>query len=236
VTSPVKPLTRRERATATRARITDAAAACFGERGYAGTTMDIVAAKAGVAIQTVYFVFHSKPKLLIETISANAWATDQRPQASESFGSAIVEAADGPRRLAIAVDAGVEIYRRAASLFPVLAEASSIDPDVLIAWQRIVNERRAGMTRIAELMSVRGELRRGLSAEHAADILVGLHRHELYLAFTRDCGWSIDAFKAWLYSILCRELLPSAVATAALTPGSKATADRSFAAELVDLP
>jgi len=42
------------------------AAACtvFSERGFAGTTMDAVAAEAGVAVQTLYFSFHTKAELL----------------------------------------------------------------------------------------------------------------------------------------------------------------------------
>ena len=51
---------RREKAQATRLRIVEAALAAFLDRGYSGTTMDAVAAQAGVAVQTVYFVFHTK--------------------------------------------------------------------------------------------------------------------------------------------------------------------------------
>src|SRR6478672_6172893 len=57
-------LTRRDRARATRLRITKAAYALFCERGYAGTTMADVASAAGVAVQTVYFSFHTKSELL----------------------------------------------------------------------------------------------------------------------------------------------------------------------------
>ncbi len=56
VKRPVRSeLTRRDRARATRLRITKAAYALFCERGYSGTTMIDIADAAGVAVQTVYF-------------------------------------------------------------------------------------------------------------------------------------------------------------------------------------
>src|SRR4249919_1205351 len=60
-------LTRRDRARATRLRITKAAYTLFCERGYAGTTMVDIAEAAGVAVQTVYFTFHTKSELLSRT-------------------------------------------------------------------------------------------------------------------------------------------------------------------------
>ena len=66
---PVKSSTQsgpsgRRRARATRSRITKAASELFAERGYVGTTMADIAAAAGVAVQTVYFVFHTKAEVL----------------------------------------------------------------------------------------------------------------------------------------------------------------------------
>src|SRR5215208_4437797 len=57
-------LTRRDRARATRLRITKAAYALFCDRGYSGTTMSDIAESAGVAVQTVYFTFHTKSEVL----------------------------------------------------------------------------------------------------------------------------------------------------------------------------
>ena len=57
-------LTRRDRARATRLRITKAAYNLFCDQGYTGTTMSDIADAAGVAVQTVYFTFHTKSELL----------------------------------------------------------------------------------------------------------------------------------------------------------------------------
>lgn len=236
MTDAVKPTTRRERARATRLRIVDAAATLFAEAGYAGTTMEAIAQAAGVAVQTVYFVFHTKGELLIETMSVLAWGPEPRSEAARGWIQLAFEASGGARRLAIAVDAGAEIYRRAAPLFGAFIAASSVDPEVRTAWQRIVDERRAGMSRLIELIHGRAELREGVSSSYAADVMVGLHRHELFLAFTRECGWSVETYKAWLFATLCRQLLPDEAAAAALEFRSLATAGTSFEAALRDLP
>lgn len=232
----VKPSARRDRARATRLRIIEASAVLFAEQGYAGTTMEAIAQAAGVAVQTVYFVFHTKGELLIETMSVLAWGPEPRSQAARGWIQLAFETSGGARQLAIAVDAGAEIYRRAAPLFGALIAASSVDPEVRTAWQGIVDERRAGMSRLIEFMNGRGELREGVSSSYAADVLVGLHRHELFLAFTRECGWSVETYKAWLFATLCRQLLPDEAASAALEPRSPATAGTSFEAALRDLP
>ena len=63
---PVKPVrpTRREKALATRERIVRAAIDVFAEAGFVGARMNDIAARAEVAVQTVYFVFHTKAELL----------------------------------------------------------------------------------------------------------------------------------------------------------------------------
>src|SRR5918996_553496 len=55
---------RQAQAAATRSDILDAAQRLFEERGYAATTMEAIAAGAGVALKTVYVAFESKSGLL----------------------------------------------------------------------------------------------------------------------------------------------------------------------------
>jgi hypothetical protein len=60
----------------------------------------------------------------------------------------------------------------------------------------------------------------------------GIHRSETYLAFTDECGWSIERYKAWQFATLARALLPVESADAALAEGSSDVADLSFAADV----
>jgi TetR/AcrR family transcriptional regulator, regulator of autoinduction and epiphytic fitness len=233
-TELVVKLTRRERAKATRRRIAEAALARFSEHGYAATTMDTIAQDAGVAVQTVYFTFHTKAELLIaalkvagggpgapEDVLARDWITD------------VLEAPTGPRRIALIVEHGNEIYRRVGPLLPAVHAAASVDPDVALAWHGLVDQRRSGMRRVMdEAFARRGELRAGLVPDLALDLLFGLHRAEVFVAFTVECGWSVERFKAWQFVTLARALLPAADADAARAPGSAAVAGLSFAADV----
>jgi AcrR family transcriptional regulator len=237
MTDVVNPMTRRERARATRLRILDAAARLFAEEGYAGTTMQGVATAAGVAVQTVYLVFRTKADLLIDTMLLLAWGPDQAPDPRPTWMHEAFTAPNGAaRRVAVAVDGGVEVYRKVAPLLPALIAGSSADPTVRTAWQRVLDGRRAGMSTLAGVMGDRGELAPGVSAAYAADVLIALHRHELFLAFTRECGWSVEQFKAWLFDALCSQLLPPDVASAARRPGSPAVSGTSFESALQALP
>ena len=66
---PVKPTgtaeypRRRARATATRARVVEAAMALFIERGYVATTIDAIAERADVSAETIYSTFGNKRAL-----------------------------------------------------------------------------------------------------------------------------------------------------------------------------
>src|SRR4051795_3821821 len=71
----VKPRAARTRAT--RRRIVDAAAELFIGHGYGATTLEQVAARAGVAVQTVYFHFGNKRTLLKEAVDVAAVGDDE---------------------------------------------------------------------------------------------------------------------------------------------------------------
>lgn len=59
---------RGDKARETRRRIIDAAAELFVEQGYGATKLQEIADRAGVAVQTIYFVFRNKPSLLKELV------------------------------------------------------------------------------------------------------------------------------------------------------------------------
>jgi TetR/AcrR family transcriptional regulator of autoinduction and epiphytic fitness len=225
------PPSKRDRAKATRRRITEAALARFSGQGYAATTMDGIAQDAGVAVQTVYFTFHTKAELLIAALE-RAGGEPEAPQAvmDRAWIGQVLDAPSGIRRLALIVEHGNDIYRRVGPLLPAVSAAASVDPDVDRAWRDLVARRRAGMGRIIDVFAERRELREGLEPAIALDLLFGIHRAETYLAFTVECQWSELRYKAWQFLTLARQLLPPAVAAAAV--GSEDVADLSFRTEL----
>src|SRR4029077_13946197 len=166
---------RRERALRTRLRVAQAATDLFATSGYSATTMEAVARRAGVAVQTVYFVFHTKPRLLVEAVKIGGGGAEGASDVmARSWIQEVMGAPDGARRLALAVEHGSLIYQRLGPLWPTIVAALG-EPEVREAWEQIIEGRREGMGRIIELMASRQELRVGLEPALAVDVLFGLH-------------------------------------------------------------
>src|SRR5215212_4134429 len=124
------PTSRRDRARATRLRMTKAAYTLFCERGYAGTTMIDIAAAAGVAVQTVYFIFHTKSELLSRTydFAVLGEAEPLPPEQQPWFAKMIAEPETEKALRHVAAGIG-EILARAAPLDLVVLASAAGDPD-----------------------------------------------------------------------------------------------------------
>ena len=75
------------KALATRERIVRAAIDVFAEAGFVGARMNDIAARAGVAVQTVYFVFHTKAELLSACFDYAVLGPERLPPPQQAFWS-----------------------------------------------------------------------------------------------------------------------------------------------------
>ncbi|HVF04293.1 MAG TPA: helix-turn-helix domain-containing protein [Frankiaceae bacterium] len=175
----------------------------FVEHGYAATTMEAIAARAGVAVQTVYYTFRTKGQLLREVVEhAGAGRPDAPPVDERPWMREALSDESGDRALALAVEHGVDIYVRAAPLWRSLHAAAISDPEVEAYVQAIAAGRRAGMGGLVARLGSLGYLREGITANRATDLVFALFSHETFLALTRDAQWTTADYKAWLYSTL----------------------------------
>ena len=184
------PAGRRDRARATRLRMIHAAQKVFTSHGYAGARMIDVAAEAGVAVQTVYFTFHTKAELLQACYElAVLGEDDPRPPSAQPWYSAILAATD----------------RHAAIRH--FAEGNS----AIAARVRAHNEqlRRDGYTQIVGHLASRFGLPAGLDPADAVDILLTLGGPATYRCLVADYGWPHDRFIDWLAATLSQQLLPA---------------------------
>lgn len=211
VNKPVaKSNSRREKAVATRRNILEAAKQLFSEHGYAGTTMQAIADQADVAVQTVYFVFHTKGELLRQLLLAMRGRPDEPTETMDrDWVDEAMTDNDGRRSIALLVEHGNDIYARVAPFWEAIGHGASTEPDVAETWQNIVEQRRLGIRRIVESVAARDQLREGLSIDHAADIVYGLHRPETLAVFVVERGWPLEDYKEWSYNLLCHQLLSS---------------------------
>lgn len=211
----VSMTTRRERAAATRARIIGAAHELFASVGYNGTTMRGIAERAGVAVQTVYFVFHTKAELLSATAEdVAAGSPSPIPVLERPWFREAVETGDARRTIALAVEHGVDIYRRSAPLALAIREAALVDPEVRELWSRIEVNRKRAMRLQMEHIGAIDQLRDGLDVDRATDVMHVMVSHATYLELVQEDGWPLSDYKAWLFGSVCRMLLREEVALA----------------------
>jgi AcrR family transcriptional regulator len=195
---PPKVDGRRQRSVRTRARIIETATRLFLDQGYLSTTIEAVAEGAGVAVQTVYYVFGTKPTLLAAVLDVTIAGdpepvgTLQRPWVDE------LRAETSPiRAVELLVDGSVAIVARASPMYGVLRQAAA----------DLKRRRRHDQRQLVELVSQAGQLRHDLDVETAADVVYALLNEEVFQLLTRDCGWTLDRFHRWATSLLVDQLL-----------------------------
>ena len=94
--------------------------------------MSAIAERAGVAVQTVYFVFHTKPALLTAAIdSAVMGEVDPVPPEQTLWWQEGITTLDGPRAIELFITNVSEINMRAATLDRVALAASTTGPELV---------------------------------------------------------------------------------------------------------
>jgi AcrR family transcriptional regulator len=189
---------RRQRSQATRLRISRAAGELFRERGYAGTTMADIAEAAGVAVQTVYFVFHTKVDVLESTYELAVLGDGDAspPQAQAWYRQAVAEPSVSLAVRSVVEGAG-EIVRRVAPLDLAVRTAAAGDPDAARFLTRNERMRVDGYRQLIDILRTKSPLRRDCSPEHATDMLLFLVSPAAYRALVVERGWSHGAWVAW---------------------------------------
>lgn len=159
---------RGERAARTRQRILDAAGQCFAASGFAKTTVEEIALRAGVSKALVYHRFRSKEEILEAVLerTLDDWETACR---TGDDGDSVLQSLGQLFRAALA-------WVRAN---PVVGSLFALEPMVLQSVgeesvRRRMNEFRTELIGTIEGGIASGELRADLDAERVADV-VRLH-------------------------------------------------------------
>jgi AcrR family transcriptional regulator len=204
---------RREQAARTRARIIEAAARLFVERGYAGTTIPAIAGEAEVAVETVYRSASGKAGLLADAVRAAVAGGAERAEIQVTERPAIRridEESDPVRQLQLYAATQPGIWSRVGPLLSVLDAAANSDASLVELRDRIGAERRRGLRDgFGRMLEQRGVLREGVTAERAGDIVYAVCGQANYVALVGDCGWTEAAYESWLAETLAAALLPS---------------------------
>ncbi|MCC7103607.1 MAG: TetR/AcrR family transcriptional regulator [Chloroflexi bacterium] len=199
----------RERSDATRRRIREAALRLFVEHGYRATTIDSIAAEAGVAVQTVYFVFGNKRALLSEILDV-AIAGDDAPSPllGRPWVAELRQEGDPVLAVRLLARQAAEIVDRQASLFHVVRGAAAVDPEVEALLHEYRERRLATLIALLQVLADRGALAPGLDVTRAAEIVFALTSHEVHQLLVVGRGWPVSVWATWLEGLLIAQLLP----------------------------
>ena len=189
---------RRERSAATRRRIVKAAYELFCERGYAGTTMAMVAERAGVAVQTVYFVFNTKPTLLSRSYDFAVLGEEHPLPPPEQPWYVHMTAEPDVASAVRHFFAGVgEINRRITPLYVVVRAAALSDPEVSEIMDLHERMRRDGYAEVMQVLTGKAPLVRGVTLEKATDLLLLYGGMDVYHFLVGARGWSHEELTSW---------------------------------------
>ena len=206
-TSSAPKPTRRERARATRLRITKAAYTLFCERGYAGTTMVDIAEAAGVAVQTVYFTFHTKSELLSRAYDFAVLGEDEPlPPEKQPWYAKMTAEPDVTKALRHIVEGVGAILTRATPLDTVVRASAGSDPDT--ARVRAFHERwRAeGYRAMLEILRPKSALRGGITPERATHLLLLYVGMDIYRVLVHDFGWTHEDWIDWTVATMAEQV------------------------------
>lgn len=202
---PYHSAQRQKQAEHTRAAIVAAARRLFFSTGYQATTIDAIAAEAGVSTPTVYGVFGSKRGLMVaisDSMDARAdFATVEK---------ALWASTDPREQIRLIAAAQVAFFERNADVLEPLREAGRVDEDVATLWKEGHARHRAGYARLAKKWAGSGRLRPGLDEKTAADTMSAISWIDVYWYFVGRCGWTAGQYHAWLEDALERLTLTPA--------------------------
>jgi TetR/AcrR family transcriptional regulator, regulator of autoinduction and epiphytic fitness len=186
--------------------VLDAADALFVATGYAATTIQAIAERGGVAVQTVYAVFGSKRELLRQLIERTIVGDDDPlPITERTAAQSIAAEPDARRRAQLDAAISRSIIERIAPIVRVAAEAAASDPELAEMMEAVKAVRRQEMTAATRILA--GPDRLPTDPEEAAATLYVLYSPQVADMLIGDYGWSPERYEKWLARMILQAVL-----------------------------
>ena len=188
---------RREQAGETRLRIIRSAHDLFVDQGYGRTTIAQIARAAGVAVETVYATFGSKPKLLHEVWDVTVGGDeDDVPVHERAEVLAVRAEADLARRLRRLAVFNTAVSRRTAPLMVALRGAAASDGAAAAMLTEIDRQRLEAMSLHAREAAATGQL--AVTEAECRDILWSTTDGALWHRLVTGRNWADSRYAAFL--------------------------------------
>jgi AcrR family transcriptional regulator len=206
---PYRSKLRDEQAAATRRRIVDAGRDLFIERGYAATTIDVIAERAEVSRKTVFSAVGGKAAVLKLAFDWTLAGDDEpvaiadRPEVRR-----MMQGTDPAVLLAEWMAMNATIAGRLALLYHVLVIAADTDRQAAELLDTVEHQRFSGAEALVGRIADLGGLRPGLDKQRAAAIADLLIDPAPYRHLVLRHGWTPDQYTEHLQRIATSALLP----------------------------
>jgi AcrR family transcriptional regulator len=189
---------RQANAEARRYRVVEVAARMFASHGFRATSLNAIAAEAGVSPESIYKTFGSKGALAKAVFDrAIAGDDDPRPVVERPEARAVFEASLLEEKIALFAAGLADRQRRSAQVQILIRDGRHVDDALSTLWEDINAEATRGMTMMVDHL---GDV--GLLAEHlkqpAIDVLCTYAAIDHYERLVLERRWSDQLYAAWL--------------------------------------
>nr|WP_157345230.1 TetR/AcrR family transcriptional regulator [Nocardioides sp. MAH-18] len=190
-----------------------AARELFAAGGYAATSVQAVADRAQVAVDTVYATVGRKPQLLL-AVHDMVLAEGPAPVEAEErdYVRAVRAAPTAAAKLRTYAAAMGRLLPGTVPIMSALREAGASDPACAEQYEQIAERRATNMRLLAADLRGTGELRDDLGDELVADLIWSLNSPEWFTLITSR-GHTPAQYGDLLGDLLCRTLLAAGAAS-----------------------
>jgi len=197
---------RRRQALETRHQIVGAARRLFVSLGYVGTTVEAIAAEAGVAVATVYKAFGTKAAI----------ARELNDLIDEEAGvAALRQRIDLARRPTELIEAAValnlSLHEHCSDIIAATRAGAAVEPMLAQVYAEVARRHDNGIRSVIDRLQATGALRADLEPTQAVGLLSTLCSFEAFDELTARHGWTLHQCETWTVDALCRLLLRPAL-------------------------
>jgi AcrR family transcriptional regulator len=179
----------------------------FLDHGFAGSTMRVIATRAGVSVPTVELLFGTKGRLLKAAIDVAIAGDDEPvPVLDRSWTEAAVEADTVQEFLAIVANVLGSAQERSAGLVLAAFEAASTDAELAELARQMTAQRATTAGWIIDQLTRKAPLREGCTRQEAIDTVWILMEPAVFDRLTRQRHWTLQQYQRWFASSVDRLL------------------------------
>jgi AcrR family transcriptional regulator len=186
---------RARQAAQTRASILDAALGLFAERGWAATTVPMIAERAEVSPDTIYAVFGTKAALLMAVVDLAIVGDEDEDPMVDRADFAVLGEGPRPQRVRAGVRYTLSVYGRSVPILRTLREAAASDATARERYERYgADRRRVIASGMALILGHEAD-------EQLVDAIWALLSPETTSYLLEDCGWPPDEVEDWFVAM-----------------------------------